>query len=234
MSFLLSVILGKKGGKWNKVPSSCFSVLSPAHINFEVSPSCLWSNCSFIPQTYIKVRRSQSPPPPTIYTLAGARTLEYMDVPHSLFKCNFSAGTMSVNVKYSPVPGAWQRFLAIPSLVLCYAVHLGKIENINKKSSGAPASYYFCQNEILYSERLNGVLSKCFFLFTDICSLYSLWGRKAFHLATVKLCTPCSQTADRKAWSLKSEMKFHFCCGVKNFFFKLLRWNSWRKSRQKS
>jgi hypothetical protein len=37
-----------------------------------------------------------------------------MDVPHSLFKCNFSAGTMSVNVKYSPVPGA--RFLAILSL----------------------------------------------------------------------------------------------------------------------
>ncbi len=58
----------------------------------------------------------------------------------------FSAGTISVNVKYSPVPEAWQRFLAILSLVRCYAVHLGSIENINKRSSGAPASYYFCQN----------------------------------------------------------------------------------------
>ncbi len=37
-------------------------------------------------------------------SLAESRTLEYMDVPHSLFKCNFSAGTMRVNVKYSPCP----------------------------------------------------------------------------------------------------------------------------------
>ena len=59
--------------------------------------------------------------------------------------------------KYSPVPGAWQRFLAILSLVLCYAVHLGSTENINKRSPGAPASYYFCQNKILYSERVNGL-----------------------------------------------------------------------------
>jgi hypothetical protein len=81
---------------------------------------------------------------------------------------------MSVNVKYSPVPGAWQRFLAILSLVRCYAVLLRSIVNINKRSSGAPASYYFCQNEILYSVRLNGLLSKFFLIFTDICSLYSL------------------------------------------------------------
>jgi hypothetical protein len=26
------------------------------------------------------------------------RTLEYMDVPHSLYKCNFSAGTIILNV----------------------------------------------------------------------------------------------------------------------------------------
>jgi hypothetical protein len=44
--------------------------------------------------------------------------------------------------------------------------------------------------------------------------------KKSFHLATVKLCTgtSCSQIAHRKAWSLKSEMKFHFCWGVKNVF----------------
>jgi hypothetical protein len=29
--------------------------------------------------------------------------------------------------------------------------------------SGAPASYYFCQNEILYNERVNGLLSKNLF-----------------------------------------------------------------------
>ena len=72
--------------------------------------------------------------------------------------------------KYSPVPGAWQRFLAILSLVRCYAVHLGSIENINKRSSGAPASYYFCQNEKLYSERVNSYLKifyrHLFFVFT--------------------------------------------------------------------
>jgi hypothetical protein len=65
--------------------------------------------------------------------------------------------------KYSPVPGAWQRFLVILSLVLCYAIHLGSTENINKRSPGAPTSYYFCQNEKLYSEKVNGLLSEIFF-----------------------------------------------------------------------
>ncbi len=65
--------------------------------------------------------------------MSGPRTLEYMDVPHSLFKCNFSAGTMSVNVKYKAVLGAWQRFLAILSLVRCYnAVHLSSKVNIEE------------------------------------------------------------------------------------------------------
>jgi hypothetical protein len=63
-----------------------------------------------------------------------------------------------------------------------------------------------------------------FLYFTDICSLYSLWGRKSFHLATEKLCTLCSQTTDRKAWSLKSEMKFHFCWGVKKSIFNWFEW----------
>jgi hypothetical protein len=39
--------------------------------------------------------------------------------------------------------------------VLCYAVHLGSTENINKRFPGAPSSYYFCQNEILFNERVN-------------------------------------------------------------------------------
>jgi hypothetical protein len=39
-------------------------------------------------------------------------------------------------------------------------VHHGKTENIDKRSPGAQSSYYFCQNEILYSERVNGLLSK--------------------------------------------------------------------------
>ncbi len=105
--------------------------------------------------------------------------------------------------------------------LLCYwssAVHLGSTENINKRFPGAPSSYYFCQNEILYNERVNGLLSKFFLYFTDTCPLYSRRGRKSFHLATVKLCILCSQTSDRKAWSLKSEMKFHFCWGIKKVF----------------
>ncbi len=129
--------------------------------------------------------------------------------------------------KYSPVHGAWQRFSVIVLLVLCYAVHLGSTENINKRFLVAPSSYYFFQNEILYNERVYGLLSKIFFIyFTDICPLYSLWGRKSFHLATVKLCTSCSQTADRKASSLKSEMKFNFCWGIKKSIFKLVWMNS--------
>jgi hypothetical protein len=59
-------------------------------------------------------------------------------------------------------------------LVLCYAIHLGSTENINKSFSGAPSSYYFCQNEILYSEKVSGLLSNIFLYFTDICPLFSL------------------------------------------------------------
>ncbi len=65
------------------------------------------------------------------------RTLEYMDVPHKLFKCNFSAGTISVNVKYSPVPGAWQRFLAM--LLHTGAEHFG---NVIFRYSELPSQYH--------------------------------------------------------------------------------------------
>jgi hypothetical protein len=49
-------------------------------------------------------------------------------------------------------------------------------------------------------------------------------------LQTFVLCILCEaenlstlqQTADRKAWSLKSEMKFHFCWGIKKSIFKLV------------
>ncbi len=148
-----------------------------------------------------------------------------MDVPHSLLKCNFSAGTILVNVYVQPCPWSLTKIFGYSVVgLLLYAVQLGGIGNINKKYPGAPASYYFCQSEILYSERVNGLLSKNFISFTVICSLYSLWGRKSFHLAIVKLCTSCSQTADRKVWSLKSEMKFHFCWGVKTVFFNWYEW----------
>jgi hypothetical protein len=48
---------------------------------------------------------------------------------------------------------------------LLYAAHLGSTENINKRFPGAPSSNYFCQNEILHNERVNGLLSKFFFIF---------------------------------------------------------------------
>jgi hypothetical protein len=43
-------------------------------------------------------------------------------------------------------------------------------------------------------------------------------GSKSVHLATVKLCTSCSQKAERTAPSLKPEMLLHFCWGAKNIF----------------
>jgi hypothetical protein len=43
----------------------------------------------------------------------------------------------------------------------------------------------------------------------------AIYGSKYLYLATVKLCTSCSQTADRKALSLKLEMKFLSCWGIK-------------------
>jgi hypothetical protein len=124
---------------------------------------------------------------------------------------------VNVYSKYSPVHRAWQRFTVILSLVLCYAVNLGNTENRNKRSPCAPSSYYFCQNEILYSEIVNGLLSKFFKYICIHCEAENLSALQL--LATVNLCTSCSQTADRKAWSLKSEMKFHFCWGVKKVFF---------------
>jgi hypothetical protein len=47
----------------------------------------------------------------------------------------------------------------------------------------------------------------------------TIYGSKSLYLATVKLCTSCSQTADRKALSLKLEMKFLSYWGIKKVFF---------------
>jgi hypothetical protein len=76
--------------------------------------------------------------------------------------------------KYSPVHEAWQRFLAIVLLVHCYSVHLGSTENINKRFPGGPSSYYFCQNEILYNERVNGLLSKFFIFYRHLSFVFTV------------------------------------------------------------
>jgi hypothetical protein len=138
-----------------------------------------------------------------------------MDVAYSLFKCNFSAGTISVNVKYSPVPGASQRFLAILSLVRSYAVHLCNIENINKSS---PASYYFCQNEILYNERLHGLLSKFFYIYRHLLFVFTV---------RQKILPPCNSNTlyimftDSRQESLEPKVRdeISFLLGVKTVFF---------------
>jgi hypothetical protein len=44
-----------------------------------------------------------------------------------------------------------------------------------------------------------------------------MYGSKSLHLATVKLCTSCSQKANRTALSLKSEMKILSCWGIKKY-----------------
>jgi hypothetical protein len=44
-------------------------------------------------------------------------------------------------------------------------VHLGSTENLKKRYPGALSSYYVCQNETLYSEGVNGLFSKFFFIF---------------------------------------------------------------------
>ncbi len=46
----------------------------------------------------------------------------------------------------------------------------------------------------------------------------TMYSSKSVNLATVELCTSCSQKADREGLSLKSEMKFHFCWGGKFFY----------------
>ncbi len=127
--------------------------------------------------------------------------------------------------KYSPVHGAWQRFSVIQSLFPCYEVHLDSTENINKDLYVPHLLIMSAKMRYCIVQEWMVCYLKLFFLyFTDICSLYSLWGRKSFHLATVKLCTSCSQTADRKAWSLKSEMKFHFYWGGKKSIFNWFEW----------
>jgi hypothetical protein len=61
-------------------------------------------------------------------------------------------------------------------LVLCYAhaVHLGNTENINKRFPGAPSSHYFCQNEILFNERVNGLLSKIFYIYSHLSFVFTV------------------------------------------------------------
>ncbi len=91
------------------------------------------------------------------------RTLEYMDVQHSHSVISHLGPSLWTS-KYSPVHGAWQRFSVLLLLVLCYTVSLGNTENTNKRSPGALSPYYFCQNEILYSEIVKGLICTIFYI----------------------------------------------------------------------
>jgi hypothetical protein len=122
---------------------------------------------------------------------APPRTLSYMDVPHSLYNCNFSAETIIVNVLVQPYPRSLAKifgYSAISPLLYSTPWLYRKDE---QKISGCP-SYYFCQNEILFSERVNGLLSKFFKNILQTFFLVFTVRQKIFHLATVKLCTSCS------------------------------------------
>jgi hypothetical protein len=46
-----------------------------------------------------------------------------------------------------------------------------------------------------------------------------MYSSKSVHLATVELCTSCSQKADREGLSLKSEMNFISVGDEKKYFF---------------
>ncbi len=46
-----------------------------------------------------------------------------------------------------------------------------------------------------------------------------MYSSKSVHLATVELCTSCSQKADREGLSLKSEMNFISVREEKKYFF---------------
>jgi hypothetical protein len=68
-------------------------------------------------------------------------------------------------------PGKDFRFFRYWSSAIRYTVSLGNTENINKRSPGTTSPYNFCQNEILYSEIVNDLICKFFYIyFTDICS----------------------------------------------------------------
>ncbi len=54
--------------------------------------------------------------------------------------------------------------------------------------------------------------------------MHTLHSSKSVHLATVELCTSCSQKADREGLSLKSGMNFHFCWEGKKYFFYWFEW----------
>jgi hypothetical protein len=122
--------------------------------------------------------------------------------------------------KYSPVPGAWQRFLAILSLVLCYAIHLGSTENINKRSPGAPASYYFCQNEKLYSKKVNGLLSKIFlYIFYRNLFLVFTARQKMFPLCNSKTLYVMFTDSRQESLEPKVRDEISFLLGGKKSIF---------------
>jgi hypothetical protein len=104
-------------------------------------------------------------------------------------------------------------------LVLCYAVNLGNTENRNKRSPGAPSFYYFCQNEILYSEIVNGFLSKFF--------IYILQTFVLVFTVRQKIFPPCNRKTlyimftDSRQESLKPKVrdKISFLLGGKKVCF---------------
>jgi len=127
--------------------------------------------------------------------------------------------------KYSPVHGAWQRFSVIVLLVLCYAVHLGSTEHINKRFPGAPSSYYFCQNEILYNKRVNGLLSKiCFFIFYRHLSFVFTVRQKIFPPCSSKTLYIMFPDSRQESLVPKVRDEISFLLGIKKVF---LNWFEW-------
>ncbi len=102
----------------------------------------------------------------------------------------------------------------------CYEVHLDSTENINKRFPCVPSSYNVCQNEILYSARVNSLLSKIFFIF---------YRHLFFVLFTVrqKIFPPCKSKTlyvlftDSRQESLESKVRdeISFLLGGKKSIF---------------
>jgi hypothetical protein len=95
-------------------------------------------------------------------------------------------------------------------------------EHINKRFPGAPSSYYLCQNEILYNESVNGLLSKIFFIYYRHLSIVFTVRHKIFPHCSSKTLYVMFTDSRQESLEPKVRDEISFLLGDKKGIFKLV------------
>ncbi len=93
-----------------------------------------------------------------------------------------------------------------------------------KKTPGAPSSYYFCQNEILYSEIVNGLWSKFYIYILQTFVLVFTVRQKIFPPCNSKTLYIMFTDSRQESLEPKVRDEISFQLGGKKVFFNWFEW----------